>query len=379
MRTIYLDYNSTTPLDAGVREKMAPFLEGEFGNPSSLHAIGRRARAALDDARDRVSRVLKCSPGELVFSSGGTESNNLAILGAARSLREKGRHIIVSSVEHPSVLGPCEYLLDKEGFSVSKIPVDRFGVVSPADVSALIRNDTVLVSVMAANNVVGSIQPVQEIGALCRDKGVLFHTDASQWFGKLPLLSVHSFNADLVSFCAHKFHGPKGAGALFVRSQSPFSPCLAGGPQENERRPGTENVSACVGMAEAVERFVATPVFSTPFIRSLTNLPSLLAPFFPALLGHPASRLPNTFSFSIPGSDGSSFLAALDIEGVCASSGSACSSGSSSPSHVVAAMGMPASASSIVRFSFGRENTHDDLASLLHIIPSLVRPHLACL
>ncbi|MSR66682.1 MAG: cysteine desulfurase, partial [Pedosphaera sp.] len=271
VRTIYLDYNSTTPLDASVREKMEPFLAGEFGNPSSLHSLGRRARAALDEARDRIARVLKCSGGELIFSSGGTESNNLAIFGAARALREKGRHIIISSVEHPSVLGPCEYLLDKEGFSVSKIPVDRFGLVSPTVVSALIRPDTILVSVMAANNVVGTIQPVQRIGEICRSKGVLFHSDASQWFGKLPVDSVHSFNADLVSFCSHKFHGPKGAGALFVRSQTPFSPCLAGGPQENERRPGTENVAACVGMAEAVERFVAAPVFSSPFVRSLSD------------------------------------------------------------------------------------------------------------
>ncbi|HEX4645611.1 MAG TPA: cysteine desulfurase family protein, partial [Verrucomicrobiae bacterium] len=211
MRTIYFDYNATTPLDPGVREAMLPFFDGIFGNPSSVHHVGRRARSILDDARDRAARVLKCKPSEIIFTSGGTESNNLAIFGAARLLKPKGRHIITSVIEHHAVLHCVQYLAKKEGFEVTYLPVSRDGLVSPDDLAKAIRQDTILVSIMAANNEIGSIQPVAELGAICQKRGVLFHTDAVQWFGKEPVTSVHQFNAGLVSICAHKFHGPKGA------------------------------------------------------------------------------------------------------------------------------------------------------------------------
>ena len=208
MRTIYFDYNATTPLDAGVREAMAPFLERVYGNPSSVHRVGREARAALDEARDRVATVFKCKPSEVVFTSGGTESNNLALFGSARLLRPKGRHVITTRIEHHAVLHAFGYLEKHEGFEVTYLPVDSVGRVDPGSVRKAIRPDTVLVSVMAANNEIGTIQPVAEIGALCRERGVLFHCDAVQAFGKLPFANIDQFNADLVSVCAHKFHGP---------------------------------------------------------------------------------------------------------------------------------------------------------------------------
>ena len=261
MRTIYLDYNATTPLDARVREAMQPAFEEAWGNPSSVHHVGQSARALLDEARERVAATLKCKPSELIFTSGGSESTNLAILGIARQLRAKGRHIITSAVEHHAVLHPCEYLANNDGFEVSVLPVDAVGRVSPEAVREAIRPDTVLVSIMAANNELGTIQPVAEIGTLCAEKGVLFHTDAVQWFGKLPLYGVGDFQADLVSLCAHKFHGPKGAGLLYVKSPLNPDPILHGGAHENERRAGTENLPAILGLTEAIVHFVPSPVF----------------------------------------------------------------------------------------------------------------------
>ena len=261
VQTIYFDYNATTPLDAAVRDAMLPYLGEIFGNPSSVHHVGRRARALLDDARDRVARVWSCKPSEVVFTGGGTESSNLAIFGTARLLRGKGRHIITSSVEHHAVLHACEYLGKKEGFEITCLPVNPDGFVSEVSLVAVIRPDTILVSIMAANNETGAIQPVAELGKVCRERGVLFHTDAVQWFGKQPFVDIHQFNADLVSACAHKFHGPKGAGALFIRSPLHPDPILIGGAHENERRAGTENLAAIIGFAEATERFVKILVF----------------------------------------------------------------------------------------------------------------------
>jgi cysteine desulfurase len=271
VRTIYFDYNATTPLDPAVREAMLPYFGQVFGNPSSVHHVGRRARAILDDARDRVANVFRSKPSEIVFTSGGTESNNLAIFGAARLLRDKGRHIITSSVEHHAVLHTCQYLEKKEGFEVTCLPVDSEGRISVESLRAALRPDTILVSVMAANNEIGSIQPVAELGAVCREHGVLFHTDAVQWFGKEPFASIHQFNADLVSVCAHKFHGPKGAGVLFIRSPLQPDPILFGGAHETERRAGTENLAAIIGFAEALERFVPTPVFPQAKLSPLTE------------------------------------------------------------------------------------------------------------
>src|SRR5436190_6392067 len=300
MRTIYFDYNATTPLDAQVRDAMTPFLGDVFGNPSSVHHVGRRARALLDDAHDRVARVWRCKPSEVVFTSGGTESNNLAIFGSARLLREKGRHIVTTSVEHHAVLHPCEYLRKKEGFDVTYLPVDADGRVSLQAVREALRPETVLVSVMAANNEIGTIQPVAEIGAFCRERGILFHTDAVQWFGKEPFTHIEQFNADLVSICGHKFHGPKGAGALYIRSPLHPDPVLFGGGHENERRAGTENLAAVIGFAQALERFVPTPVFPEQPLRSLTGqlreCLDALRGLGARVRGAPTPRLANTIA-----------------------------------------------------------------------------------
>ena len=377
MRTIYFDYNATTPLDAQVREAMLPYLGEVFGNPSSVHHVGRRARALLDDARDRVARVWHCKPSEVVFTSGGTESNNLALLGAARLLREKGRHIVTSSIEHHAVLHPCEYLRKKEGFDVTYLPVNAEGQVNPEAVREALRSDTVLVSIMAANNEIGTLQPVAEIGKLCRERGVLFHTDAVQWFGKEPFSTMEQFHADLVSICAHKFHGPKGAGALYLRSPLQPDPILFGGGHENERRAGTENLAAIIGFVEALERFVPAPVFSDEHLRPLTNrlLKQIdaLASLGVRFRGSRSQRLANTVAFTVAGVDSMTMLAALDLEGICASSGSACSSGSLEASHVMTAMGVGAdAANSLVRLSLGRESTVEEVATVERALPFLI-------
>lgn len=376
MRTIYLDYNATTPLDPGVRQEMLPFLDHVFGNPSSVHRIGREARAHLDCFHERVAQVWGCSPSEVVFTSGGTESNNMAILGSARLLHDKGRHIITSSVEHHAVLNCCRYLEAQEGFSVTYLAVDSEGRVSPDDVRRAIRQDTILVSIMSANNEIGTIQPVSEIGLLCRDHGILFHTDAVQSLGKIPFHSIHQFEANLVSSCAHKIHGPKGAGALFVRSPLRLIPSLFGGPQEAALRPGTENLAAIAGFSAAVERFVSPPVFSSSLLSPLTNrlLHLALSIEAAAFRGATTDRLCNTVGFTIDGCDSFSLLANLDLCSLCASSGSACSSGSLFPSHVLLALGLPPSlASSFIRLSLGRDSCLEDVIALEQALPTIVR------
>jgi cysteine desulfurase len=381
MRTVYLDYNATTPLDRAVREAMRPFLEGIEGNPSSIHRLGRQARALLDEARERLAACWQCRPGEVVFTSGGTESNNLAILGTARRLRDCGRHLITSAVEHHAVLHPCEHLARREGFELTVVPVDREGRVDPRDVRAALRPDTVLVSVMAANNEVGTLQPVAELGALCRERGVVFHTDAAQWFGKEPFVGIHQFHADLVSVCAHKFHGPRGAGALFIRAPLQLEPTLFGGGQENERRPGTENLAAIMGLVDAFARFVPTPVFATAALLPLAaRLRSRLAAIPGAeVCSPPRQCLANTVSATFEHCDSLSLLAGLDLAGVCASSGSACSSGSLQPSHVLLAMGGGlAAANGLVRFSLGRESSFADVelaADTLATVVGQIRRH----
>jgi cysteine desulfurase len=375
MRTIYFDYNATTPLDPAVREAMLPFLGEIWGNPSSVHHVGQRARAALDDARDRAARVLGAKPSEIIFTSGGTESNNLAIFGIARLLRDKGRHLITSAVEHHAVLHAFEYLAKKEGFELTLLPVDGEGRVSPDDLKRAIRKDTVLVSVQAANNEIGTIQPVAELGAVCRERGVLFHTDAVQWFGKEPVASVGQFNADLVSVCAHKFHGPKGAGLLYIKSPLHPDPILFGGGHENERRAGTENLAGIIGFVAALEKFVPVPVFSRETLSPIAARLISLVDSLPEsrFVGSRQNRLANTVAFLVEGADSISLLAALDLEGVCASSGSACSAGSLEPSHVISALGVkPELANSLVRFSLGRENTLSEISKIEELLPIIV-------
>lgn len=376
MRTIYFDYNATTPLDPAVRDAMLPFLGEIWGNPSSVHHVGRQARAVLDDCRDRMAAVLRCKPSEIIFTSGGTESVNLAIFGVARLLKSKGRHLITSAIEHHSVLHSCEYLVEKEGFELTVLPVSPDGFVSVDALRAAIRPDTTLVSIMAANNEIGSIQPVAELGRVCRERGVLFHTDAVQWFGKEPFTGIDQFNAALVSICGHKYHGPKGAGALFIRSPLHPDPILLGGSHENERRAGTENVAGIVGLAEATERFVKTPVFDPAVLSPWADRLALQLSTIPGvrLVSPKSPRLANTVSFVVEGADSMSLLAALDLDGICASSGSACSSGSLVPSHVVSALGLrPELAHSLVRFSLGRGTSAEEVAIVEKILPSLIR------
>jgi cysteine desulfurase len=381
LKTIYFDYNATTPLDANVRQAMLPFLDEIFGNPSSAHHIGRRARALLDDARERVAKAWRCKPSEVVFSSGGTESNNLAIFGAARLLRDKGRHLITSTIEHDAVLNCFKYLEKHENFNVTYLNASPEGLVSPDDLKKAIRPDTTLVSIMSANNEMGAIQPVAEFGEICRAKGVLFHTDALQSFGKEPFAGIDQFNADLVAFCSHKLHGPKGASALFIRSPLQPAPIIHGGSHENERRAGTENLPCIIGTTYAIEHFINPPVFPAERLYELT---AHLIQFLQSLegvqfRGSMNRRLSNTVALTVEGCDSATLLAGLDLEGVCASSGSACASGALKPSHVMLAMGIEKSlASSLVRFSLGRESTMEEVLAVeeaLKIVIKQARGH----
>lgn len=376
MQPVYFDYNATTPLDPRVREAMLPFLGEVWGNPSSIHQVGRRARALLDAARDRAAATLGCRPSEVTFTSGGTESVNLALAGAARRMRSKGRHIITSAVEHHAVLHTCDYLARTDGFEITLLPVDATGRVSVEALERALRPDTILVSVMAANNEIGTLQPVAELGALCRQRGVLFHTDAVQWLGKEPFKNIEQFNADLVSICAHKFHGPKGAGALYIRSPLHPDPILFGGGHENERRAGTENLAGIIGLVEALERFVPTPVFDRARLQPLADrLRAVIAKIEGVhLVDSPDQGLPNTVSFVVAGADSIALLAGLDLEGICASSGSACSAGSIEPSHVIRALGLrEALAHALVRFSLGRDSTMAEVEYVADLLPEIIR------
>lgn len=374
-RTIYLDYNATTPLDAGVREAMLPFLGEVWGNPSSVHHIGRKARAMLDDARDRAAGFLGARPSEIVFTSGGTEANNLAVFGAARLLKSKGKHLICSAVEHPSVLHCFDVLERREGFSVTRLPVDAAGRVSVEVLKRALRPDTVLVSVMAANNEIGTLQPVAELGAVCGERGIVFHTDAVQWFGKESFAAVGQFNADLVTLCAHKIHGPRGAGLLFIRSPLHPEPVLLGGGHENERRAGTENLASVAGLVCALEKFVSPPVFDRVRLGPLREkLARALESMEECEIISPGTgSLANTMAFVVHGAEGISLLAGLDMEGICASSGSACSAGSLEPSHVVCAIGKAGLANSLARFSLGRDNTAEEIDWVCAALPPLIR------
>jgi cysteine desulfurase len=375
VKTVYLDYNATTPLDPEVKEVMLPFLGEYFGNPSSIHRVGRKVRAILDDCRERVAQVWKCKASEVVFTSGATESVSQAICGTARFLKSKGRHLITSAVEHHAVLHTVEYLVNKEGFELTTLPADAEGRVAPQHLDSAIRDDTILVSVMAANNETGAIQPVAELGAICRQRGVLFHTDAVQWFGKEPFESIHQFNADLVTICGHKFYGPKGSGALFIKSPLLPDPILFGGGHENERRAGTENLASIAGLVEAIERFVPSPVFERCKLESLANRLCAMSEFDGINLVSPlAKRLANTASFTVPGIDSMTSLAALDLDGICASAGSACSAGSLNPSHVLSAMGRNDNeANSLIRFSLGRETSEEEINNVLATFPDFVQ------
>jgi cysteine desulfurase len=359
---IYIDYNATTPLCDGAREAMLPYLAKYFGNPSSVHAAGRQARAAIDEARDELAALLRVKPHELIFTSGGTESCNLAVLGLARLTRSRGGHLISNKAEHHAVLNALEHLEKHEGFEVTWLSIAGEGMIDLDQLADSIRSETRLVSVMRANNETGVIQPIREISQICRERGVLLHSDMVQSFGKIDTdLSL----VDAASFAAHKFYGPKGVGFLFLRSGLPFQPTMFGGAHENERRPGTENVSAIAGMAAAAEWTVSDHETEQEREAQLRDeLWARTARAFPAAKqnGDPINRLANTLNVSFTGFESETMLMALDLEGVCASSGSACMVGSVVASHVLLAMGLPMErASSAVRFSLGKQTTADEI------------------
>jgi cysteine desulfurase len=359
---IYLDYNATTPLCDAAREAMLPYLDRHFGNPSSVHAVGRETRAAIDNARDKLATLLHAKPHELILTGGGTESCNLAVLGLARRSSSRDKHIISNKAEHHAVLNAVEHLEKHEGFEVTWLNVSRDGIIDVDELATAIRPETRLVSIMTANNETGVIQPMREISKICREHGVLLHSDMVQSFGKIDTdLSL----VDAASFAAHKFYGPKGVGFLFLRSGLSIQPIMFGGAHENERRPGTENVAAIVGMAAAAEwtdqeheqeqegeKILRDELWT----RIAQNVPDAKQN------GATAPRLANTLNVSLLGIDSEMLLIALDLEGVCASSGSACMVGSVVASHVLLAMGLPMeSARSAVRFSLGKWTTADEI------------------
>jgi cysteine desulfurase len=360
---IYLDYNATTPLCDAAREAMLPYLDCYFGNPSSVHAAGREARAAIDDARDELAAFLQAKPSEIIFTSGATESCNLGVLGLARSASSHGRHIISNKAEHHAVMNAVEHLENREGFEVTWLNVSKNGMVDLDQLADSIRPDTKLVSIMTANNETGVIQPMREISRICRERGVLLHSDIVQAFGKLDIdISL----VDAGSFAAHKFYGPKGTGFLFLRSGLPIQPIMFGGAHESQRRPGTENVAGVAGMAAAADWMLRDVDAERQRQAQLRDeLWRRIANIFPDAQqnGDLAHRLANTLNTSFIGIDSETMLMALDLEGVCASSGSACMVGSVRASHVLLAMGLPMeSARSAIRFSLGRRTTAAEIA-----------------
>jgi cysteine desulfurase len=358
MSLIYLDHNATTPVDARVVAAMQPWLAEGFGNPSSAHAFGRAARLAVDRARGQVADLLGCAPDEVVFTSGGTEADNHAVLGAAYARRDRGRHIIASAVEHPAVLEPCAWLA-AEGWRVSLLPVDACGRVSPADLAKVIDDETVLVSVMHANNEVGTIEPVRALSDIARARGAWLHTDAAQSVGKIPV-DVDDLGADLLTLAGHKVYAPKGVGALYIRRGITPAPLLRGAGHEGGRRAGTEAVPAIVGLGEACALAAAgLPAESLRLAALRDQLAAALCAQFPdaQVHGHPAERLPNTLSIGFPGRSAAEILARVD-DGLAASAGAACHGGGEVVSGVLAAMGVPPTiARGTLRLTVGRGTT----------------------
>jgi cysteine desulfurase len=366
---IYLDYNASTPLDPQVNEAMAMAAE-KFGNPSSIHQEGRQARALVDQARSSVARLLQCDQRRIVFTSGGTESNNLAIIGTARANRSKGNHLVTCSIEHSSVLNAF-HQCEREGFEVTYLPPTSEGLIDPESLRAALRKNTILVSIMMANNEIGTIQPVAELAAIAHQNGTLFHTDAIQALGKIPV-HADEIQADLISLSAHKIYGPKGAGALFCSASTDLEPLLRGGTHEQGLRAGTENVAAiygfgCAAEILAVEGLPELMEFRNKIELSLNNEPV-------RILCQNAPRLPNTVNFYFPQWTGESLVMALDLEGFAVSNGSACASGIIEPSHVIRALGYNDEvARSVVRVSFGKYTQAAEIDSFLEFVHRLAQ------
>ncbi len=374
MRKVYLDHSATTPVHPEVLEAMLPYYKEKFGNPSSIHEYGKVAKVALEEAREKVAKLFNCSPYEIYFTSGGTESDNLAIKGVAFANKKKGKHIIISSVEHHAVLESCKFL-KKEGYEITYLPVDQYGFVDPFDLKKNIKDDTILVSIMHVNNETGTIQPIEELVRIAKEKGVYFHTDAVQSAGKIPI-DVGKLPVDLASISAHKIYGPKGVGAIYIRKGTRIIPLSHGGHHERSRRAGTENIPGIVGLGEAVEMVLKDMDKHNKHLKNLTET------FFKKLKetvkdiqlnGHPEKRIPSTLNISFKGVEGESIILSLDMKGVAVASGSACTSGSLEPSHVLSAMRIePAVAQSSIRFSFGRENVIDDVDYTLSVLPEII-------
>ncbi|MER2079891.1 MAG: cysteine desulfurase NifS [Ruminococcus sp.] len=375
MREIYADNSATTKLSPAVLEKMLPYLTEVHGNPSSIYRVGGRAKEALEAARERIAKNLGAArPGEIYFTSGGSESDNWAIKGVARALKKKGKnHIITSKFEHHAVLHTCESL-EKEGFEITYLDVYENGIVRPADVAAAIRDTTALVSVMYANNEIGTIQPIAEIGAVCRERGVFFHTDAVQAAGYVKI-DVTAQNIDLLSMTAHKLHGPKGIGLLYVRRGVPIETLIHGGAQERGKRAGTENVAGVVGLDAALQIAVDGMEARNKKLAALRDrlIDSLLQIERSRINGDRVSRLPNNVNMCFEGIEGESLLLKLDFNGISASSGSACTSGSLDPSHVLLAIGLPHEiAHGSMRLSFSEETTEEDIDYIARVVPEVV-------
>ncbi len=370
---IYLDHAATTPVDPRVLERMLPYFSDRFGNPSSVYGLGRMSLGAIDEAHEMVAQSLGCRPTEIVFTGGGSEADNLAIKGVAYAQRRRGNHIITSAIEHHAVLHTCQRL-EREGYRVTYLPVDAYGQVDPAAIAAAITDETALVTIMFANNEVGTIQPIAEIGAICRERRVPFHSDAVQAGGAIDL-SVASLNVDMLSLSAHKFYGPKGVGILYVRQGTRIQPQILGGSQERNRRAGTENVPGIVGAAYALS--LATQQRDSEAARLIALRDQLIEGVLSIpqtrLTGHPTRRLPNSASFVIEGVEGESLLLNLDLVGIAASSGSACTSGDIEPSHVLTAMGYSASeARGSLRLTLGHSTDEEDIQTTLQRLPEIV-------
>lgn len=371
-KIIYVDNAATTPMSETVLEVMLPFLKEQYGNPSSLHKVGQGVRSALEEARNKVMTLIGAeNPKEITFTSGGTEADNLAVKGFMA--RSKKKHLITSTIEHPALLDTCKYL-EKNGCTVTYLPVDKDGLVSLEDLKAAVTEETALVSIMMANNEVGTVQPIAEIGAFCREKKIIFHTDAVQAVGHIPV-DVKALNVDMLSFSAHKINGPKGAGVLYVRTGVLMTPVIHGGGQEKNRRSGTENVANIVGTAKALEEAVEHlesrmehgKKLRNRLVEGITRLP------YTHYTGHPQHRLPGTASFVFEAIEGEGLLLLLDMQGICCSTGSACATGSLEPSHVLMAIGLPHEiAHGSLRITFGHQNTEEEVDYLIEKISEAV-------
>ncbi len=373
-RNIYLDHAATTPVKKEVIEAMLPYFNEKYGNPSSIYLIGRDSKKAIEEAREKVAKAIGAEPREIFFTGSGTEADNWAIKGVAYANRQKGKHIITTAIEHHAVLHTCQYL-ESDGFEVTYLPVDADGLVTADQVKAAIRPDTILITIMFANNEIGTIQPIAEIGKVAREKGIYFHTDAVQAMGNVHI-NVSDMNIDLLSMSSHKFYGPKGAGALYVRKGVKLSSFMHGGAQERGRRASTENVPAIVGLAKALELAVENmEQYNKKLIalrdRTIKEIEEKIP--YVKLNGHREKRLPGNVNFSFEFIEGESLLLMLDMKGIAASSGSACTSGSLDPSHVLLAIGLPhEKAHGSLRLTFGEENTDADVDYLMEVLPATV-------